>query len=79
MTIKLFELNAYSDLGHKIEQFVEDNDCDYLDAVITYAEKNNLEIETVAQIISKIPTIKLKLELEAEALNFIKPKARVPV
>lgn len=76
---KLFELNAYSDLGAKIEKFVEENECDYLDAIVTYCHENDLEIETVAQVISKIPTLKLKLEIEAERLNYLKPTARLPV
>lgn len=76
---KLLELNAYSDLGHKIETFVKEHKCDYLDAIITYSELNNLELEAVAQIISKIPTIKLKLEIEAEELRFLKKTPRVPV
>lgn len=75
----LLELNAYSDIAHKIEQFASQNNTDYIDAIVTYCHQNNLEIEVVGDIISQVPTLKLKIEIEAEALHFLKPTPRLPL
>jgi hypothetical protein len=75
----LLELNAYSDIAQKIETMVAAYDIDYLDAVISYCEANNLEIEIVGDIIAKIPSLKSKLQIEAEELHYLKATARLPI
>ena len=44
----------------------------YIDALITYAEKNNLEIESVADVIKKSSILKEKIRREATALRMVK-------
>jgi uncharacterized membrane-anchored protein YitT (DUF2179 family) len=44
----------------------------YIDALITYAEKNNLEIESVADVIKKSSILKEKIRREATELRMVK-------
>lgn len=63
----------------KIEEIVASKKIPYLDAIVYYAEKNNLEIETVSEYIIKNDFLKSKLEIEAEELNFLPKSNRLPV
>lgn len=44
----------------------------YIDALINYAEKNNLEIESVAAVIKKSSILKEKIRSEAVLLKMVK-------
>lgn len=48
-----------------------------MDAVIHYCEKNGVEIEAAARIIKSNPKIKVRLQNEAEELNFLPKRATV--
>ena len=48
----------------------------YIDALIDFAEKNNLEIETIAQIVKKSSILKEKVRTEAIGLRMVKPEDR---
>ena len=62
----------------EIEKLVLDFNMDYLDAVVYYCERNNLEVETAASIIRSNLKIKSKLQVEAENLNFLPKTAKLP-
>jgi predicted aldo/keto reductase-like oxidoreductase len=51
----------------------------YIDAVIEYAEKNEVEIEVVGEIIRRSPVLKAKIHDEAEELNMIERQAKLPI
>ena len=51
----------------------------YIDAVVEYATKNELEIEVVGEIIKKSPLLKANIYREAEELNMIEKLVRLPV
>ena len=51
----------------------------YIDAVVEYATKNELEIEVVGEIIRKSPALKANIYREAEELNMIEKLVRLPV
>ena len=61
-----------------IDKLVSKHNLEYLDAVVYYCEKNNLELETAASIIRSNLKIKSKLQLEAENLNFLPKTAKLP-
>lgn len=61
----------------EIERIVSTFDIDYMDAVIHFCEKNNIELETAASIIRSNLKIKSKLQLEAENLNFLPKSAKL--
>jgi hypothetical protein len=63
----------------EIEKLCRDKNIEYIDAVVFWCEKNNLEIETAAYWIKKDPVMRSKIQLEAENLNVLKRGARLPI
>jgi len=49
-----------------------DKDVDFLSAVLTVCERNDIELETISSIIKKDPELKSRMFLVAEKLNFLK-------
>lgn len=62
-----------------IENLVSKYNLDYMDAVVHYCEKNNIEIEAAAMIIRNNIRIKSKLQAECEELNFLPKRAKLPL
>lgn len=60
--------------SQEIEQIVKVSKINYIDAIVTYCEENNIEIETVSKLISK--PLKEKLKYDATKLNFLKKTSR---
>ena len=52
-----------------IEQIVLDKKCNYMDAILLYCEKNEMEIESAAKLVNI--KIKQQLEIEYGELNFL--------
>lgn len=63
----------------EVEIICRDKSIEYIDAIVLWCEKNNLEIETAAYWVKKDPAMKLKIQAEAENLNFLKKGARLPL
>lgn len=63
----------------EIEKLCKSKNVEYIDAIVMWCEKNNLEIETAAYWVKKDPTMKSKVQSEAENLNFMKRGARLPI
>lgn len=58
-----------------IERIVlENEDLNYIDAIVVYCEQNNIELESVPKLISK--PLKEKLKYNAMELNFLKRSSR---
>jgi hypothetical protein len=55
-----------------ITDIVEEKEITYMDAIMDYCYKNQLEIESAAKLINQ--KIKKQLKEEATKLNFIKPE-----
>lgn len=62
-----------------IEKMNKDSNIEYIDAIVEWCEKHNLEVEYAAQLIKRDPVLKAKLQVEAENLNFIKKPSRLPI
>jgi hypothetical protein len=62
-----------------IESIVWKYDIEYIDAIIMYCEKNNLEVESIASIIKNNEVFKYKVQIEAENLNFLPKTARLNI
>ena len=61
--------------AQEIEYLVRDNkEMNYIDAIVFYCEKNEIEIESVPKLISK--PLKEKLKYDAQKLNFMKKTSR---
>lgn len=66
--------------SEEIEEIVYDLDVSYMEAVVLYCEKNDIEIETVSALIKKNASLKNHIQLEAEDLNMVNTKtARLPI
>lgn len=64
-----------SKFAQEIENIVQLNsDMNYIDAIIHFCEKNNIDLESVPKLISK--PLKEKLKYEAMELNFLKKTSR---
>jgi hypothetical protein len=68
-----------SNFVEEVEKLCRDKNIEYIDAVVFWCEKNNLEIETAAYWIKKDPVMRSKIQLEAENLNVLKRGARLPI
>ncbi len=66
------------EFNQEIEKFVKETGESYIDAVVHFAEKNQVEIETISKMLNKV--IRQKIESEASDLNFLKEKlCRLPM
>lgn len=55
----------------------EELQIDHIDAIVTYCEELNLEIEIAAALINEV--LKSKLEEEAQEINMIPRSAKLPL
>jgi len=53
-----------------IEQFVQETQLSYIDAIVEYCDRNNIEVESVSKLISR--PLKEKIRYEATELNYLK-------
>ena len=61
--------------AQEIERIVlENNDLNYIDAIVVFCEQNSIDLETVPKLISK--PLKEKLKYNAMELNFLKRSSR---
>lgn len=75
MIHKLTPQTFYAD----IEALVCELRTDYMDAVVYYCEKNNLELETAAAIIKGNSKFKAIIQNEGEDLNLLPKTAKLPL
>ena len=73
----MINLNNFTFI-EEIEKLCTTKKIEYIDAVVIWCEKNNLEVEVAAGWIKKDPTMKSKIQAEAEILNVLKRGARLP-
>ncbi len=63
----------------EVETLCRDKKMEYIDAVVMWCAKNNLEVETAAYWIKKDAAMKSKIQAEAENMNVLKRGARLPL
>jgi len=63
-----------SRFSQDIENLVLNSDLNYIEAIITYCEENNIELDSVSKLISK--PLKEKIKYEAQQLNYLKKTTR---
>jgi hypothetical protein len=65
----------------EIEKIVQrsDKSITFIDAVVYWCEKNDIEIETIASIIKNNAKFKSTIQYEGEELNFLPKTARLPI
>ena len=69
------ELNVVNkfnaEVSTAIEVIVAEKNINYLDAVMFYIESNGLELESVAEVIKNIPSLKAKIYDACSDLNLV--------
>ena len=63
--------NSADKIHHAIEKHLA-RGIPYIDALCDYAKENNIEVETVAEIVKKSPIMKEKIRAEATVLKLVK-------
>ena len=66
--------------AQEIETLVlENNDMNYIDAIVHFCDKNSIDVESVPKLISK--PLKDKIKRDAQELNFMKKtsRAKLPI
>lgn len=63
----------------EIETLVSKHGLDYIDAILHYCEKNQLEVEAVASMVKNSSKIKSQVQMEAEDLHYLPKTARLPI
>ena len=61
-----------NDFSTKVENYVVEKRCGYIEAVVSCSANNNIEIETAAKLLT--PIIRKKIEAEAGCVNLLKIK-----
>ena len=79
---KILESKFFSAAGfaQEIETLVKDNEnMNYIDAIIHFCDQNAIDVENVPKLISK--PLKEKIKYEAQELNFLKrsSRAKLPI
>lgn len=68
---------SFETFSQQIEYLCKEKNIEYIDAIIFWCESNNIEVEYAANLIKKNQVLKLKVQKEAEDLNFLKKTARL--
>ena len=55
----------------EIQRLVDEKGLSYIEATIEYAETIDLDVDSAAEIIKKIPFLQARIQEEAEALNIL--------
>ncbi len=63
----------------EVETLVTKHRLNYMDAVVFYCEKNEIEIETAASMIRSNQRIKSHIQIEGEELNYLPRTAKLPI
>lgn len=77
--MKISSIITTVEFAKEIETLVRDKNISYFEALMLFADKRGLELETVGQLARQSQTIKAKLSEECQQLNLIEKEARLPV
>jgi hypothetical protein len=63
----------------EIDRLVNNHKLSYMDAIVYFCEKNEVEIESAASMIKGNFRIKSQIQQEGELLNYLPRTAKLPV
>jgi hypothetical protein len=63
----------------EIDSLVKKHKLKYIDAVVFFCEKNEIEIETAAAMIAGNYRMKSSLQMEGEELHYLPKSAKLPI
>jgi hypothetical protein len=79
MSLKFSKMMSSDIFYSDIDNLVKTHKLTYMDAIVLYCERNNVEIETAAAMIKGNFRIKSQLQQEGEQLHFLPKTAKLPV
>jgi hypothetical protein len=77
LPVPLMNLNTSKTFSMNIENIATEKNITHMEAVLDYCDRNDLEPDTVGNLISK--SLKEKIEANARDLNFLPRQAQLPV
>ena len=63
----------------EIENICKTDRINYMDAVVYFCEQNNIEVESMADVICSNALLLSRIQEEAEQLNYIEKTTRLPL
>lgn len=63
----------------EIYTMIKEHDMDFIDAVVHWCDVNRVDVEFAASLVRTDPNILHEIQLDAEALNYLKRTARLPI
>lgn len=63
----------------EIDKLVKEKEMGYMEAVVHFCNENDIEIETAAILIKGCAKMKAKIQNEAESLNFLPKRGKLPL
>ena len=64
---------------NEIQPFLHDETSSYIDALVAYADQNNIEMQLIGDIVKRSPVLKAKVRQDAEDLRLLEKTKRLPV
>ena len=77
--LKFSKITEPAAFYQQIESIVQDFNIGYIDAVVHYCEKNEIEIETAASLIKGNFRFKSQIQNEGETLNCLPKTSKLPI
>lgn len=71
--------STYKTFFAEIERIREQDNIDYMEAIISYCERKEIDVEVAAKFINTNIAMKSKIREEAEDLNYLERTARLPI
>ena len=63
----------------EIEKVAENEDSGYIDAILDYAHKHDIEVETLGDLIRKIPSFSSRVQDGAEDRKLLEKTSKLPI
>ena len=77
--LKIAKVLSSEQFYKDVDNLVRSSGLKYIDAVVYYCEKNNIEIEAAASMIKGNFRIKSFVQSEGEELNYLPKTAKLPI
>ena len=71
--------STYKTFFAEIERIREQDNIDYMEAIISYCERKEIDVEVAAKFINTNIAMKSRIREEAEDLNYLERTARLPI
>ena len=78
MDISELSTHKILNIMKEVDRYVN-KDVSYIDALIEYASKHNIEIELLGEIVKRSAVLKAKVRDDAETLNLIEKSSKLPI